>query len=97
MKYEEKAWLIMEEIAARNPDALLADGLNDALVGYTINSIHPVVAVYDANACAKVLVDRDGMTLEEAEEFLEFNTYCAYVGPNGPLFIRTTSCRSEHT
>ena len=94
---EEKALPIIEEIAALNPDALLADGLNGALVGYTISSSHPVVAVYDANECAQVLVDRDGMTLEEAEEFLEFNTYCAYVGPNGPLFIKTMSCRSEQT
>jgi len=86
---------IIDEIATSNPDALLADGFNDALVGYTISANHPVVAVYEAKACVKVLVDRDGMTLEEAEEFLELNTYGAYVGPNGPLFIRATSCRNE--
>ena len=88
---------IIDEIATHNPDALLADGFNDALVGYTIGANHPAVAVYSAEACVQVLVDRDDMTPEEAEEFLEFNTYCAYVGPNGPLFIRTTSCRNEHT
>jgi len=28
------------------------------------------------------------MTPEEADEFLSFNTICAYVGENGPLYIR---------
>lgn len=70
-----------------NPAALLADGLDDALIGFTINTHHAHVAVYSAERCVKVLVERDGMSREEADEFLEFNTYCAYVGPNGPLFV----------
>lgn len=80
---------IRELLAEANPDALLADGLEDALIGYTINTHMPHVAVYDARKCVDVLMKRDGMTHEEAEEFLEFNTYCAYVGPNGPIYINT--------
>lgn len=79
---------ITKELVELNPDALLADGLEGALIGYTINTNHPHVAVYSTSRCADVLVSRDGMTHEQAEEFLEFNTYCAYVGPNGPLFVR---------
>lgn len=80
---------IIESLAEANPDALLADGLEDAIIGFTINTHMPHVAVYDAAKCVEVLMKRDGMTHEEAEEFLEFNTYCAYVGPNGPLYIYT--------
>jgi hypothetical protein len=36
----------------------------------------------------KILMDQ-GLSDEEAEEYLSFNTLSAYVGPNGPLFIRT--------
>jgi hypothetical protein len=79
---------VIEDLVEANPDALLADGLEDALVGYTINTNHPHVAVYSTSRCVDVLMQRDGMTHEEAQEFLEFNTYCAYVGPNGPLFVR---------
>ena len=79
---------IRDELAQANPDALYADGLEDALIGYTINTHHAHVAVYSTERCAKVLVERDGMTPEEADEYLEFNTYCAYVGENGPLFVR---------
>jgi hypothetical protein len=76
-----------EELAAVNPKALLADGLEDAYLGYVINTHHRSVAVYDAIKCVEVLM-RDGMTEEEAEEYLEFNTFTAYVGENGPLFVR---------
>jgi hypothetical protein len=78
---------IKEALAAANPDALLAEGLEAALIGYTINTHMPHVAVYDAKKCVDILVERDGMTPQEADEFLEFNTYCAYVGPNGPIYI----------
>lgn len=79
---------MLHELSEANPEALLADGLEDALIGYTINTNHPHVAVYSTDKCVDVLVQRDGMSVEEAQEFLEFNTYCAYVGPNGPLFVR---------
>jgi hypothetical protein len=71
-----------------NPSALLANGFEPALIGYTLNDHHPHVAVYDYDKCVAVLVERDGMTEEEAEEFLSFNTLSAYVGENGPLFMR---------
>jgi hypothetical protein len=78
----------LEALAEANPDALLADGLEAALVGYTVNHHHPHVAVYDIDKCVQVLVERDGMTAEEADEFLSFNTLGAYVGENGPMYVR---------
>lgn len=76
------------DLAEINPDALLADGLEEALVGYTLNHHAPPRAVYDAAKCVEILVSRDGMTPEDAEEFLEFNTYGAYVGEHGPVYVR---------
>lgn len=76
------------ELRETNPAALLADGFEDAYLGFTLNQHHAVVAVYDYARCVQVLVKRDGMTDEEADEFLDFNTMCAYVGENGPLFIK---------
>jgi len=78
---------IRDQLAEANPDALLADGLEQALIGYTVNTHHAHVAVYSAMKCVEVLVERDGMTPEEPDEYLEFNTCCCYVGPNGPLFL----------
>lgn len=80
---------IIDELRSANPDALLADGLDEALIGYTINTHSRHVAVYSAQKCVEVLMRRDGMTHDEADEFLEHNTYCAYVGKDGPLYVRT--------
>lgn len=77
----------MDDLELLNPEALLADGFEDALIGYTQNFHHATVAVYDYGKCVQVLVDRDGMSIEEAEEFLSFNTLDADFGENGPLFV----------
>lgn len=81
----------IEGLAEANPDALLADGLEDAFLGYTLNHHHATVAVYDYEKCIAVLVERDGMDAEGADEYLQFNTRGAYVGENGLLFVR--ACR----
>jgi hypothetical protein len=78
----------VEDLAELNPDALLADGLEPAFLGHTLNHHRPHVAVYDYDKCVQVLVERDGMTEEEADEFLSFNTLGAWVGENGPLFVK---------
>lgn len=78
---------ILESLAEMNPDALLADGLEDALIGYTLNTHHAHVAVYSYPKCIDILVARDGMAPEDAEEYLSFNTLCAYVGENSPLYV----------
>jgi hypothetical protein len=74
-------------LADLNPNALLADGFEDAFVGYTLNYHHAHVAVYDYDECVQILVDRDGLDEDEAEEHMAFNVLCAYVGDNGPLFV----------
>ncbi len=78
----------IHEMADNGEVIILADGLEKALIGYTINQHHPTCAIYDIDKCIKILMKRDKMKYEEAVEFLEFNTTGAYVGPNGPLFIK---------
>lgn len=80
---------LTENLAELNPEALLADGFEQALIGYTANYHHSHVAVYDVKKCIAILVKRDGMTEDEAEEFFSLNTLGAYVGESGPLFMWT--------
>jgi len=82
---------ILEALAELNPEALMADGLEAACIGYTVNHHHAHVAAYDIAKCIDVLVERDGMTSAEADEFLSFNTLDAYVGENGPIYIRISN------
>lgn len=86
--------LVIEALEHHNPAALFADGLERAIVGYTLNHHSPSVVVYDYDKCVSVLVKRDGMTALEAEEFLSFNTLGAFVGQNGPVYIKAVGgCR----
>jgi hypothetical protein len=76
---------ILDEIAMLDEEILLADGFNDALVG-VVDINHVPVALYDRDRCLDVLVKRDAMTHEEAEEYFDFNVAGAYVGARTPLF-----------
>ena len=75
-----------DQIADINSEALLADGFDNALIGYDAAG---ACAVYDYDKCMTVLIDRDGMSYEEAHEFMEFNVVSAYVGDFTPIFIHT--------
>lgn len=79
---------LQEHVAEVNPDALYADGLEDDAIGYTLNTHGEHVVVYDYDKCVEAMVNRDGMTPEGADEFLGFNTLCAYVGHHGPLYVK---------
>ena len=74
-----------EQIADLNPEALFADGFDNALLGYNASSF---CAVYDYTNCLDIL-HKDGMTPEEAHEHMEFNVVGAYVGDFTPSFIHT--------
>ena len=76
---------IKEHISDLEPDALLADGFEDALIG-TVTIFDKMLALYDEQKCIEILVKRDGMTEEEAQEFFSFNVTGAYVGEHTPAF-----------
>jgi hypothetical protein len=67
---------------AGHEDVLLADGLDGAFIGITANG----TAVYDRQRCVECMTE-EGMDDEEAIEYLEYNTFSAYVGHRTPLFI----------
>jgi hypothetical protein len=73
-----------EQIAEQNDQALFADGFDEAIIGMDAARGR---AIYDYMLCAKILMDRDEMTEEEAHEYMEFNVVTAFLGPMTPLFI----------
>jgi len=78
---------------------LLADGLTVA------SGPRPAVAVYDRARCRAILQERDGMTAEEAEEWLLYRkVYChirytggAWVGPRTSLFLEREEWADDET
>ncbi len=78
---------MLDELNEINPKALAADGFEGAVIGYVENHHHPAVLLYDSEECIRILVERDGMSEEDAREYFEINTLGAYMGENGPLFM----------
>jgi hypothetical protein len=66
---------------------LLADGFENAFVGVVAGKLREPVACYDREKCISVLMTRDGMSDEEAEEFFAYNTEDAWVGEKTPVFL----------
>lgn len=43
--------------------------------------------VYDAEGIREILMKRDGMSSEDAREFIEFNIEGGYLGPHTPVLV----------
>ena len=74
---------LKEAIASANEEAMLVDGHDDALAGYDTQGR----AIYFVDAILGTLMQRDGMTHEEAIEFFDFNIAGAYVGEYTPIYM----------
>jgi hypothetical protein len=78
--------VMMMDISDLNPEALFADGFEDALVGY-VEQFNKVLAAYSRERCVDILMKRDDMDWDEAEEFFTHNVLGSYVGENTPVFL----------
>ena len=78
---------VREQLAQHfGDDLLFADNFDAAIIGVSIGCDSGRV-VYSTKKMAEVLVQDDGMSYEEAWEYLEFNTFNAYVGENTPIYV----------
>ena len=85
----------LQAIEELNPDALKADGFDEAIIGVGAVASNAEILVYDANKCIQILVDRDGMSYDDACEFFDFNVRSAYVGEGTPMFVYTSPYASS--
>jgi hypothetical protein len=87
ISYERK------KISEINPEAILWDGLDDALIGCTSEGR----AVYDIGMLEKVVWrnNKKYMTPDEAREWVSYNILASYVGEWTPLHIWSLSEEEE--
>lgn len=82
--------LTVDQIKEINPESLICDGFDEAIIGTAERiNLGPVVA-YDKEKMLDIMIKRDGMTYEEAIEFFDFNIQGAWMGEFTPVFITTT-------
>lgn len=80
---------ILETLEDHFPEALLAGGFNDAILGVAegwFDHSRETVVCYDFRKCVQILTAQ-GMDEEGAEEYLDFNTLGAYLGEGTPVFL----------
>ena len=66
---------------------LKADGFDDAVVGIGHRCGQLTLLVYDVEKCVNILMTRDNMTLDEAEEYFEFNVAGGWHGAGTPIWL----------
>lgn len=79
---------IEEQLAEENPDALLLDGFDNAIVGI-VRRINLCVVAYDSDKCVECLVRDEEMSYDDAIEWFEYNVRGAFVGEHTPVFIES--------
>ena len=62
---------------------LLADGFDAAIIGQSTKDL----LVYNVSTIVEILMERDGMTEEEALEYFEYNIDGSYMGEETPIFM----------
>tara|TARA_R100000808_G_scaffold134_1_gene995 strand:+ start:25792 stop:26049 length:258 start_codon:yes stop_codon:yes gene_type:complete len=65
---------------------LLADGLDEALIGVARRCGQPDLVAYSVSKCIEVFM-RSGLSYLEACEHFEFNTAGAWVGEGTPVWV----------
>jgi hypothetical protein len=75
--------LINEAVKEFNDWTMFADGMDDAILGVESKSSR---VIYSVRKCYEILMERDGMTFDEAEAFFAFNILSNYVGERTPIW-----------
>jgi hypothetical protein len=76
---------IIERLRQDNPNAILWDDLNDAVIGVSDN----LCAVYDIDKILECLQKNNDWNEEDAYEWLGYNILGVYVGEFTPIHIYT--------
>ena len=76
-------------------EMLIGDGLDEAILGVAYRAGSDPVMAYDISKVIKILMERDGMSRDEAVEFYGFNIEQAHVGPGTPCWIDTERLGEE--
>ena len=65
----------------------LYDGFDHALLGAVERCGSEPIAVYDHSMMVSMLCARDGMTLQDAHEYIEYNIIGGWIGDDTPWIL----------
>jgi hypothetical protein len=76
-----------ESLSDDDPDLVFADGFDAAILGIVERADEPTFVLYDGRRCIQLLVRREDMDREEAEEHFAENVAGSWVGERTPGFL----------
>lgn len=76
---------ILDKILEMFPDEhfIKADGFDDAVIGVETSSGR---LVYSIQRCIDILMEKHGMSYDDAIDYFYYNVEGAYVGERGPIW-----------
>ena len=69
--------------------SITVDGFDSAKIGVMSRAGQDDIVVYDYDKCVVILMEREQLTDEEAEEYMQYNVVCARFGESTPGFVRS--------
>lgn len=78
---------INQALEQMDETSLLMDGFDEAVIGFSQRINEPLLVVYSWEKMMAVCIERDGMTDEEAEEYISYNCISAWVGEKTPIIV----------
>ena len=75
---------ILKTLEELNPEAILYDGFDEAIVGMIARCGTEPLALYDRGKCIRILMDK-GASHEEAEDYFCYNVEGCWAGPHTPF------------
>jgi len=69
--------------------AVILDGLDEAIIGVTEEFGNNPRILYSKDKILNILCERDGLDMEEAIEFYDYNILGLYAGEQNPIFLFT--------
>lgn len=79
---------MIKDLAEENPEALTADGFEEAFIGICRRFSLPPLAAYSYEKCIDIIM-KNGASYEEAVEHFNFNVIGSWAGEGTPVFIQT--------
>ena len=76
-----------EETIDEDEEILKVDGFDDCIVGTVSRCTSNTILCYDVQKMITKMMERDGMSYEDAREYYEFNILGAWVGEGTPMFL----------
>jgi hypothetical protein len=77
---------LLEHIQYNFPDSMLADGYNSAIIGVA-GGFDSGRVVYSVKKMVEVCMKELSVDADEAIEWLEYNTFGAFIGEYTPIYV----------